>query len=233
MDFSNPLWQETADALGMSMEDLLTAVSFETGGTMDPMQTGPTTKWGQHQGLIQFGEPQAEQYGADFSSPEAALSSQLGAEGAVVKYMLDRGFDPSKHDFMNFYSTINAGSPDRLNASDTAAGGTAGTVRDKVLYQMGDHRANASKWMGGSPIRANNDGSISRGYTRNAGVKDAARANNPVVKEEGLGYVEMPFGIGSKAQAGLAEKMGGGKRMAGMGMGLMNFGSNMINGGSW
>ena len=72
------LWQQTADALQVPLEDLLTVASFETGGTLDPRQKGPTTKWGQHEGLIQFGEPQREQYGVDLSSPEAALNSQLG-----------------------------------------------------------------------------------------------------------------------------------------------------------
>jgi len=142
------LWQETADALGMSLEDLLTAASYETGGTLNPVQRGPTTKWGQHKGLIQFGEPQAKQYGVDFSSPEAALRSQLGREGAIVKYMRAHGYDPEKHGFENFYATINAGNPNALGASDAHAGGAPGTVRDKVREQMGGHRANARKWLG-------------------------------------------------------------------------------------
>ena len=132
---------ETADALQISPTELATFISFETGGTMDPLQSGPTTKWGQHRGLIQFGEPQAKQYGVDFSSPEAALRSQLGKDGAVVKYALDRGFVPGKHNGLNLYATINAGGPDNINASDTAAGGTAGTVADKYYEQMGAHRA--------------------------------------------------------------------------------------------
>lgn len=147
----DPRYKETADALGMSVEDLLTAISYETAGTFSPVQKGPTTKWGQHKGLIQFGEPQAEKYGVDFSSPEAALSSQLGEEGAIVQYMLDHGFKPGEHDFMDFYSTINAGAPGRYGASDAAAGGAPGTVADKVTGQMQGHRAKARK-MAGLPV---------------------------------------------------------------------------------
>ena len=62
-------------------------ISYETGGTFDPRKKGPTTQWGQHRGLIQFGEPQARQYGANFSTEQTALDSQLGPNGAVVKYI--------------------------------------------------------------------------------------------------------------------------------------------------
>src|SRR5690606_16799416 len=56
---------ETANALGIDPVDLATTISYETGGTFDPTKSGPTTKWGQHRGLIQFGEPQAQQYGVN------------------------------------------------------------------------------------------------------------------------------------------------------------------------
>lgn len=135
---------ETAQALGVSPLELATQISYETGGSMDPMQPGPTTKWGQHRGLIQFGEPQAEQYGVDFSSPEAALRSQLGKDGAIVKYALAHGFKPGEHNGLNLYATINAGNPNKTGASDEAAGGAPGTVADKYYKQMGAHRAKFS-----------------------------------------------------------------------------------------
>ena len=73
---------ETANALGMDPVDLATIISYETGGTFDPSQAGPTTQWGQHRGLIQFGEPQAREYGVDWNDP---LGSQLGADGAIAR----------------------------------------------------------------------------------------------------------------------------------------------------
>src|SRR5690606_21760090 len=46
----------TAEAIGADPLDLATAISYETGGTFDPTKKGPRTQWGQHRGLIQFGE---------------------------------------------------------------------------------------------------------------------------------------------------------------------------------
>jgi len=136
---------ETAGALGMNPVDLATIISFETGGTFNPTQLGPKTKWGQHKGLIQWGEPQAQQYGVNWDDP---VRSQLGADGAIVRYFNSRGWKPGM-DGLNAYSIVNAGSPGRFDASDAAAGGTWGTVRDKWEKQMGDHRAKAAQLLGG------------------------------------------------------------------------------------
>lgn len=130
---------QTASALGISPIDLATTISYETGGTFDPTKAGPTTKWGQHRGLIQFGEPQARQYGVDWSNP---VGSQLGANGAVAAYLRDRGVKPGMG-LMDIYSTVNAGAPGLYNRSDAAAGGAPGTVADKVNNQMAGHRAKA------------------------------------------------------------------------------------------
>lgn len=132
---------DAAGALGVSPVDLATAISYETGGTFDPTKAGPTTKWGQHRGLIQFGEPQARQYGVDWSNP---VGSQLGANGAVVAYLRDRGVRPGMG-LMDIYSTINAGAPGLYDRSDAAAGGAPGTVADKVNSQMAGHRAKAER----------------------------------------------------------------------------------------
>jgi hypothetical protein len=139
---------ETAGALGMSPVDLATIISYETAGTFDPMKGGPTTQWGRHRGLIQFGEPQAKQYGVDFSSPEAALASQLGADGAIVKYYQASGWQPGMG-MMDAYSVVNAGGPGRYNASDANNGGAPGTVADKVTGQMSGHREKALAMLGG------------------------------------------------------------------------------------
>lgn len=138
------MFVETAHSLGMDPLDFTTAISFETAGTFDPTKAGPTTKWGQHRGFIQWGEPQAEQYGVDWNDP---VNSQLGANGAIARYFRDRGWRAGMSG-LDLYSIINAGSPGRYDASDTAAGGTPGSVRDKWENQMGDHRAKAAALLG-------------------------------------------------------------------------------------
>lgn len=136
---------ETAQAIGANPLDLATAISYETAGTFDPTKAGPTTQWGQHRGLIQFGEPQAKQYGVDWSDP---IGSQLGANGAIANYFRDRGFKPGMSG-LDLYSTINAGSPGRYSASDANNGGAPGTVADKWSQQMAPHRKKAMSLLGG------------------------------------------------------------------------------------
>lgn len=138
---------ETANALGMDPLDLATIISYETGGTFDPTQAGPTTQWGQHRGLIQWGEPQARQYGVNWDDP---LGSQLGADGAIVRYYQDRGWQPGMG-MLDAYSIVNAGAPGRYNASDANNGGAPGTVADKVNDQMDGHRRNALALLGNAP----------------------------------------------------------------------------------
>lgn len=131
---------ETANALGIDPLDLATVISYETAGTFDPTKRGPTTQWGQHRGLIQFGEPQARQHGVDWSDP---VGSQLGADGAVASYLRSSGLQPGMG-ILDLYSTINAGAPGLYNRSDANNGGAPGTVRDKVENQMSGHRAKAA-----------------------------------------------------------------------------------------
>lgn len=138
---------DTAASLGMDPLDLATIISYETGGTFDPTQRGPTTQWGQHRGLIQFGEPQAREYGVDWNDP---LGSQLGPNGAVARYFQGNGWRPGMG-MLDAYSIVNAGGPGRYNASDANNGGAPGTVADKVNEQMGGHRENALRLLGGNP----------------------------------------------------------------------------------
>jgi hypothetical protein len=144
--------QATAANLGIDPVDLATAISYETAGTFDPMKRGPTTKWGQHKGLIQFGEPQAAKYGVDWNNP---VGSQLGPDGAVARYLRDTGVKPGMG-LLDIYSAINAGGVGRYNRSDAHAGGAPGTVADKVRNQMAGHRAKAMAMFGGgaSPAMA-------------------------------------------------------------------------------
>ncbi len=141
----------SAASLGVSAQDLATAISYETGGTLDPKKVGPTTKWGQHRGLIQFGEPQAAQYGVDFSTKQSAIDTQLGTNGAIVNYLRDAGVQPGMG-LLQIYSAINAGGVGEkyYGRSDTAAGGAPGTVLDKVNNQMSGHKVNATRLLQGA-----------------------------------------------------------------------------------
>lgn len=136
---------ETAQSLGMDPVDLATIISYETAGTFDPQKRGPTTQWGQHRGLIQFGEPQAQQYGVNWDDP---AGSQLGADGAIARYYRQNGWQPGMG-MLDAYSIVNAGAPGRYNASDANNGGAPGSVRDKVEQQMAAHRAKAAALLGG------------------------------------------------------------------------------------
>lgn len=136
---------QSAQTLGMDPLDLATIISYETAGTFDPAKAGPTTQWGQHRGYIQFGEPQAQQYGVDWSNP---VASQLGSNGAVVNYFQGNGWQPGMG-LLDAYSIVNAGAPGRYNASDAANGGAWGTVADKVNHQFGPHREKAAAFLGG------------------------------------------------------------------------------------
>ncbi|MBD9592681.1 hypothetical protein IB270_07540 [Ensifer sp. ENS05] len=129
----------SASALGIDPVDLATAISYETAGTFDPTKRGPKTQWGQHQGFIQFGEPQAKEHGVDWNNP---VGSQLGENGAVVSYLRKAGVKPGMG-MMDIYSAINAGGVGRYGASDANNGGAPGTVADKVNNQMAGHRQKA------------------------------------------------------------------------------------------
>ena len=134
-----------ANALGIDPIDLATVISYETSGTFDPDIGGPTTQYGRHRGFIQFGEPQAEQFGVDWNDP---VRSQLGPSGAIVRYLRNAGVRPGMG-LMDIYSAVNAGSVGRYNASDSNNGGAPGSVRDKVFNQMSGHRQKAESLLSG------------------------------------------------------------------------------------
>lgn len=126
---------ETATELGVDPIDVAAIISYETAGTFDPRKKGPTTQWGQHEGLIQWGEPQAEEYGVNWDDP---IRSQLGKDGAIVRYMRAAGVKPGMG-IEDLYSAVNAGRVGRYNATDAHNGGAPGTVLDKVRDQFGGH----------------------------------------------------------------------------------------------
>lgn len=136
-----------AAAMQCSALDFGTVMSYEMGGRWDARIKGPITEaWGQHRGIIQFGEIQAKTYGVDFSTEQTAIDTQLGPNGAVVKYLRAHGVKNGMGR-LEIYSAINAGGVGEkyYGRSDAGAGGAKGTVRDKVNNQMDGHEANARR----------------------------------------------------------------------------------------
>lgn len=130
----------SAQRIGADPLDLATVISYETGGTFNPGIRGGAGN--RHIGLIQFGIPEQQRYGA---SQGQSFEEQLPA---VEGYLNDRGYQPGMG-LLDLYSTINAGRPGRYGASDAGNGGAPGTVADKVNNQMGAHRQKAAAFLGG------------------------------------------------------------------------------------
>lgn len=138
---------------GYNPKDLVGLVGYETGGTYNPWQQGPDTSKragspNQHIGLIQWGANERKQYGI---TKDMSPYDQMLAAGQFLK---DRGLKPGMG-FAQMYSTVNAGRPGLLNASDAAVGGAPGTVLDKVnSSNMKQHRQIAAsmfdKYAGGA-----------------------------------------------------------------------------------
>lgn len=133
---------QTSQEIGANPAELATVISYETGGTFDEWKAGPRTQWGQHRGLIQWGEPQRQKYGVFQGMP---VEDQVKAAG---RYLQDAGFRPGMG-ILDMYSAINAGRVGRYNASDANNGGAPGTVRDKVQGQMAGHRKKAQALLDG------------------------------------------------------------------------------------
>src|SRR6185312_7391650 len=115
-----------AGNIGANPRDLAAVMSFESG--FRPGVWGGAG--GNHYGLIQAGAAERAAYGI---TPGGSLADQFAG---IERYFKDRGFKPGMSG-MDLYSTVNAGSPGRYNASDTMNGGTWGTVADKWNHQMG------------------------------------------------------------------------------------------------
>lgn len=128
----------SANRLGVDPSDLLTAMSYETGGKLS------TGLWGgaknNYLGLIQFGPEERAKYGV---TPDQSYTDQVGA---AESFLRDRGVKPGMG-LLDIYSTINAGRPGLYNRSDAANGGAPGTVADKVASMAG-HRMRANALLG-------------------------------------------------------------------------------------
>lgn len=132
-----------AEKYGYNALDVATLISYETGGTFDDWKAGPTTRWGQHRGLIQWGEPQRAKYGIYKGMP---VGEQINK---VFEYLHDAGVRPGMTR-TQMYAAINGGHVSKVNASDAAAGGAPGTVAEKVAYQMAGHEKKAAALLGGT-----------------------------------------------------------------------------------
>ena len=134
----------SAGRLGLSPVEWGALLSYESG--LDP------TRWGgaknadgspRHVGLIQFGPDEQRQFGV---TGRETFQEQLPKAEA---FMSARGYQPGMG-LMQAYSTVNAGSPGHLDASDAGNGGMPGTVADKVNTQFGQHFKRAAAFLGGS-----------------------------------------------------------------------------------
>lgn len=155
-------------------------MSYESG--LDPSRWGGSG--GRHVGLIQFGPTEQRQFGV---TGDETFQEQLPK---VEAFMLSRGYRPGMG-LMQAYSTVNAGSPGHLDASDAGNGGMPGTVADKVNTQFGPHFQRAASFLGGGAtmtLPATAGGSPSRGVFSLAGpvgVADpAAPASAPADKAD-------------------------------------------------
>ena len=109
-----------AGRYGLSTEDVLTAMYYESGGV--PNRWGGSG--GKYYGLLQFSPDSRRRYGM----PEnASASEQLPA---FYRYFDDRGFKPGMG-FRNFYATINTGTP-FSNAGDIRNGGRNKSVDSAI-----------------------------------------------------------------------------------------------------
>lgn len=181
--------------------DLGTVISYETAGTFDPWKKGPTTQWGEHRGLVQWGEPQAKQYGV---TKDTSVTNQMLA---VEKYLKDRGLKEGAG-LMDMYSTINAGAPGLYNRSDANNGGAPGTVRDKVEKQMGGHVTRAEELLGmRAPV-----GALATGAPVAAPVAGPAAVPGAPLDIAPPAAVGALPGLTPDALAQLSAKMGGGQK---------------------
>lgn len=124
-----------ADALDLDPVEVAAVMSYETAGTFSPTIKGG--KGNNYMGLIQFGREERRKYGiTETSTPEQWTA-------AILSFMRDRGFKKGMS-LLDFYSTINAGSPGRYNASD----GPGNTVRGHVDKLLSEHKGKAQAWLG-------------------------------------------------------------------------------------
>lgn len=132
---------DVASRFGLSPVEVASVISYETGGTFSSTVMGG--KNGQYMGLIQFGPSERAKYGITAQSTPEQWSTAVG------NFLEDRGFKKGMG-VLDLYSTINAGSPGRYNASDGN-----GTVRSHTEKILSEHRGGAEKWLAGGGVTDN------------------------------------------------------------------------------
>ncbi len=128
----------SAGRLGLTPVEWGGLMSYESG--LNPGRWGGAG--GRHLGLIQFGPSEQKQFGV---TGRETFQEQLPKAEAFLRA---RGYEPGMG-LMQAYSTVNAGSPGMLNASDAKNGGMPGTVAEKVTNQFGPHFRKVSAFLGG------------------------------------------------------------------------------------
>lgn len=116
----------SAERLGISAQDLRAIISYETGGKFDPSIRGG--KDNKHIGLIQFGEQEQKDYGAN---QKQTFAEQMVA---VEKYLKARGVRPGD-DLTTLYKIVNGGNRD---VADSASDGN-GTIASHVEKIRKEH----------------------------------------------------------------------------------------------
>lgn len=138
--------RETAKKLGLDPIEFAALISLESAGTFNPNVDGGLFRNGAYQcrGLIQFCLGNRATYGITGTQ---TIAEQMPA---VYRYFIASGFVPGRHNLINAYATVLAGSPNKVNASDTSNGGAVANVTHTVKTRMmpgGDHYASAAAFM--------------------------------------------------------------------------------------
>jgi hypothetical protein len=158
-----------AQKLGVSPLDLATIISFETGGTFSPSKWGGAG--GNYMGLIQFGGPERQQYGAN---PNQSFEEQV--TGPVVRYFQDRfkgvGMSTQGASLEDLYTTVLAGNP-RANRN---ARDSFGTSPRSGVARMGAHRQKALQTFFGGSMENVGFGAMEQADATNAGFEAQQQA---------------------------------------------------------
>ncbi len=125
----------SAARLGINPHEYAAVMGYETIGKMNPGIVGGTGN--RYQGLIQFGPSERKKYGV--TGKESIPEQVVKAEA----FLRDRGLKPGMG-INDLYSTINAGTPGRYNASDGH-----GTVRTHAAKAWSTYGNMLSKLEGG------------------------------------------------------------------------------------
>ncbi|MFG7486290.1 hypothetical protein [Methylorubrum rhodesianum] len=203
----------SAGRLGLTPVEWGGLMSYESG--LNPGRWGGAG--GRHVGLIQFGPSEQKAFGV---TGRETFQEQLPKAEA---FLLSRGYTPGMG-LMQAYSTVNAGSPGMLNASDAKNGGMPGTVAEKVANQFGPHFRKVSAFLGGDaamtmPSDSGATAPVASGRFGFSGIEPSAASaptmTTPEKKDEGLDAASiLKMLAGEKGLGALAAPAGSGATAA-------------------